>query len=237
MKKIQDKKIRGKIMLLLVIAALAAVFFAFDLRQYLSFAYLKSSRQFFQAYYVDHQLLTIVGYMAVYILVTALSLPGALILTLAGGALFGLWLGLLLISFASTVGATLAFLVARFLLKDFIQKRFGEKLTAINKGIERDGAFYLFTLRLVPVFPFFIINMVMGLTLIRTKVFYLVSQVGMLPGTFVYVNAGTQLGRIESASGILSPGLLFSFALLGAFPLIAKGIVSLIRKKKEVDES
>jgi uncharacterized membrane protein YdjX (TVP38/TMEM64 family) len=237
MKKIQDKKIRGKIMLLLVIAALAAVFFAFDLQQYLSFAYLKSSRQFFQAYYVDHQLLTIVGYMAVYILVTALSLPGALILTLAGGALFGLWLGLLLVSFASTVGATLAFLVARFLLKDSIQKRFGEKLTAINKGIERDGAFYLFTLRLVPIFPFFIINMVMGLTLIRTKVFYLVSQVGMLPGTFVYVNAGTQLGRIESASGILSPGLLFSFALLGAFPLIAKGIVSLIRKKKEVDES
>ena len=219
-------------MLLLVISALAAVFFAFDLRQYLNFAYLKSSRQLFQAYYVDHQLLTIVGYMAVYILVTALSLPGALILTLAGGALFGLWLGLLLVSFASTVGATFAFLVARFLLKDSIQKRFGEKLTAINKGIEQDGAFYLFTLRLVPIFPFFIINMAMGLTLIRTRVFYLVSQVGMLPGTFVYVNAGTQLGRIESASGILSPGLLFSFALLGAFPLIAKGIVSLIRKKK-----
>lgn len=170
--------------------------------------------------------------MLLYILITALSLPGALIMSLGGGALFGLWLGFLLVSFASTVGATLAFLGARFLFKDAIQKGFGEKLTAINKGIKQDGAFYLFTLRLVPVFPFFIINLVMGLTPIRTAVFYPVSQIGMVPGTLVYVNAGTQLGKIESASGILSPGLLFSFALLGVFPLLAKKVIEVIKKKK-----
>ncbi len=239
MTKKQDKGIRGttgKIILLLVTTVLAAVFFTFDLQQYLSFTYLTSSRQRFQTYYAEHQLLTIVGYVLLYILVTALSLPGALIMTLTGGALFGLWLGLLLVSFASTVGATLAFLAARFLFKNSVQNRFGVKLRTINTGIEQDGAFYLFTLRLVPVFPFFIVNMVMGLTPMRTTVFYLVSQVGMFPGTLVYVNAGTQLGRIGSASGILSPGLLFSFALLGVFPLIAKKIVSMVRKKRKAEK-
>ena len=152
-------------------------------------------------------------------------------MTLAGGALFGLWAGLVFVSFASTIGATLAFLASRFLLKESVLNRFGEKLTAINQGIEEDGAFYLFTLRLVPLFPFFIINLAMGLTPIRTGVFYLVSQLGMLPGTLVFVNAGTQLGKIESASGILSPGLLFSFVLLGVFPLLAKKVVALIKKK------
>jgi uncharacterized membrane protein YdjX (TVP38/TMEM64 family) len=228
-----DKKIQGKIFLVLVIAILAGLFFAFDLQQYLSFAYLKSSQTAFQAYYADHQLLTVAGYMLIYILVTALSLPGATVLTLAGGALFGLWTGLLLISFASTIGATLAFLASRFLFKESIQNRFREKLTAINQGIEQDGAFYLFTLRLVPVFPFFIINLVMGLTPIRTGVFYLVSQIGMLPGTLVYVNAGTQLAKIESASGILSPGLLLSFALLGIFPILAKKAIVMVKKRKD----
>ncbi|MGB5686354.1 MAG: TVP38/TMEM64 family protein, partial [Candidatus Electrothrix sp.] len=226
---------KGKIILILVIAVLASLFFAFDLQEYLSFAYLKSSQASFQtsfqAYYADHRLLTVAGYMAIYILVTALSLPGAVIMTLAGGALFGLWLGLVLVSFASTIGATLAFLASRFLLKESVQNRFGDKLTAINQGIEQDGAFYLFTLRLVPVFPFFIINLAMGLTPIRTGVFYLVSQLGMLPGTVVFVNAGTQLGKIDSAAGILSPGLLSSFALLGIFPLLAKKVVALIKKK------
>ncbi|CAK8725725.1 MAG: TVP38/TMEM64 family protein [Candidatus Electrothrix sp. AX5] len=233
MKQPSDKKGRGKIALLLAAAALAILFIVFDGQQYLSLTFLKSSRQLLQSFYIEHHLFTITSYILIYILITALSLPGALIMSLGGGALFGLWLGFLLVSFASTIGATLAFLGARFLFKDAIQKRFGEKLTAINKGIEQDGAFYLFTLRLVPVFPFFIINLVMGLTPIRPAVFYLVSQIGMLPGTLVYVNAGTQLGKIESASGILSPGLLFSFALLGVFPLLAKKVIEVIKKKNE----
>ena len=173
----RDKKIQGKLALLLIIAISAALFFAFDVRQYLSFAYLKTSREFFQSYYAEHQLLTIAGYMAAYILVTALSLPGAVIMTLAGGALFGLWLGLLLVSFASSIGATLAFLASRFLFKETVQRRFGEKLAAVNQGVEQDGAFYLFTLRLVPAFPFFIINLVMGLTPMRTTIFYLVQWI------------------------------------------------------------
>jgi uncharacterized membrane protein YdjX (TVP38/TMEM64 family) len=222
---------KGKIIIILVIAALAGLFFVFDLQQYLSFAYLKSSQATFQAYYADYRLLTVAGYMAIYILVTALSLPGAVILTLAGGALFGLWTGLILVSFASTIGSTLAFLASRFLFKESIQSRFGDKLTAINQGIEEDGAFYLFTLRLVPLFPFFIINLVMGLTPIRTTVFYLTSQIGMLPGTLIFINAGTQLGKIDSAAGILSSGLLFSLALLGIFPLLAKKMVAIIKKK------
>ncbi len=227
-----SKKLQGKIIILLTIAILAGLFFAFDIQQYLSFTYLKSSQASFQAYYVDHRLLTVAGYMAIYILMTALSLPGAVIMTLAGGALFGLWVGLVLVSFASTIGATLAFLASRFLLKESVQSRFGDKLTPINQGVEQDGAFYLFTLRLVPAFPFFIINLIMGLTPIRTTVFYLVSQIGMLPGTLVYVNAGTQLGKINSAAGILSPGLLLSFVLLGIFPLLAKKVAAMIKEKK-----
>lgn len=233
---IREKPMKGKtakIVIIVFIIAISAVFFIFDLQQYLSFAYLKSSQQMFQSYYADHRLIAAAAYMAVYILVTALSLPGAAVMTLAGGALFGLWVGLVLVSFASTIGATIAFLAARFLLKDYVQSRFGEKLKAVNDGIEKDGAFYLFTLRLVPLFPFFVINLVMGLTPIRTAVFYLVSQIGMLAGTFVYVNAGTQLAKIESVKGILSPGLVISFALLGIFPLLAKRFVSFVRSKKE----
>ena len=222
----------SKIIIVLTIAALVLVFFAFDLGQYLTFDYLKSRQLAMEAYHADHQFMTMAVYMAVYILVTALSLPGAAVMTLAGGAIFGLWSGLLLVSFASTIGATLAFLVARFLLKDYVQDKFGDRLKAINEGIAKDGAFYLFTLRLVPVFPFFIINLVMGLTPIRVGVFYIVSQIGMLAGTFVFVNAGTQLAKIDSLSGILSPGLIFSFVLLGIFPLIAKKIIAVIKTKK-----
>lgn len=226
------RKNLSKIIVVLVIAALALLFFALDLEQYLTIEYLKSQQQAFADYYARHTGFTIAIYMIIYIVVTALSLPGATVMTLAGGALFGLWLGLLLISFASTIGATLAFLVARFLLRDWVQKKFGEKIAAINAGIEKEGAFYLFTLRLIPIFPFFVINLVMGLTPIKTGTYYIVSQVGMLAGTFVYVNAGTQLAQIESLKGILSPGLLFSFALLGVFPLIAKRIVAFIKARK-----
>jgi dihydrolipoamide dehydrogenase len=222
----------SKILILLAIAVLVAAFFGFDLGRYLTFDYLKSRQAALETNYADHQPLTMAIYMAVYIVVTALSLPGAAIMTLAGGAIFGFWIGLLLVSFASTIGATLAFLVARFLLMDYVKRRFGDKLKAVYEGIEKDGAFYLFTLRLVPLFPFFVINLVMGLTPIRTATFYVVSQIGMLAGTAVYVNAGTQLAQIDSLSGILSPGLIFSFALLGTFPWIAKAAVAMIRSRK-----
>jgi pyruvate/2-oxoglutarate dehydrogenase complex dihydrolipoamide dehydrogenase (E3) component/uncharacterized membrane protein YdjX (TVP38/TMEM64 family) len=222
----------SKIILLLVIAGIVFGFFAFDLGQYFTLSYIKSQQRAFSEYYAANRALTVAVYMGIYIVVTALSLPGAVPMTLAGGALFGLWVGVLAISFASTIGATLAFLVSRFLLKDYVQDKFGEKLTSFNEGIRKDGAFYLFTLRLVPIFPFFMINLGMGLTPIRTVVYYIVSQIGMLPGTLVYVNAGTQLGRIESAQGILSPALIFSFVLLGIFPLIAKKMVSFIKDRK-----
>lgn len=218
----------------MVVSGLIACYFIFDLGQYLTLDYFKEQQQAFESYYAGHRAVTIMAYMGIYILVTALSLPGATMMTLIGGALFGLWTGVLIISFASTIGATLAFLAARFLLRDFVQNKFGDKLTAINKGIEKDGIFYLFTLRLVPLFPFFVINLVMGLTPIRTVGFYVVSQIGMLAGTIVYVNAGTQIAKLNSLKGILSPELLFSFALLGVFPLIAKKSVLLIKTRQRL---
>jgi pyruvate/2-oxoglutarate dehydrogenase complex dihydrolipoamide dehydrogenase (E3) component/uncharacterized membrane protein YdjX (TVP38/TMEM64 family) len=226
------KSTGARILLLLLVIALVAAFFVFDLGQYLSLDYLKSQRQNFLAYYADHRLVTLAGYFAIYIAVTALSLPGATAMTLVGGAVFGLWTGLLLISFASTVGATLAFLLSRFVLRDYVQQKFHEKLQAINAGIEREGDFYLFTLRLIPLFPFFVINLVMGLTPMKAWRFYLVSQVGMLPGTLVYVNAGSQLGQLESLAGILSPGLVLSFALLGIFPLLAKKTLAAVKARR-----
>jgi pyruvate/2-oxoglutarate dehydrogenase complex dihydrolipoamide dehydrogenase (E3) component/uncharacterized membrane protein YdjX (TVP38/TMEM64 family) len=227
-----QKKLLSRLILVAIAAVLGVAFFAFDLDRYLTLSYLKDQQLAFAVFYATHTVLTIVLYMAIYIIVTALSLPGATIMTLAGGALFGTGRGLIAVSFASTIGATLAFLVSRFLLRDWVQQKFGARLTTINDGVEKDGGFYLFSLRLVPLFPFFIINLVMGLTPIKTGVYYLVSQIGMLPGTFVYVNAGTQLGQLESASGLLSPGLLLSFALLGIFPLLAKKGLDMVKVRK-----
>ncbi|MFP1681421.1 FAD-dependent oxidoreductase [Alloalcanivorax sp. C16-1] len=221
-----------KVALLLVIVALVAGYFFFDVGQYLSLDYLKAQRGAFQALAGEHPVAVLGGFFALYVLVTALSLPGAAIMTLAAGALFGFWVALLLVSFASSVGATLAFLAARFLFKDAVQARFGERLKKINAGVEKDGAFYLFTLRLIPAFPFFVINLVMALTPLKTWTFYWVSQVGMLAGTAVYVNAGTQLGELSSLSGLLSPGLLGALVLLGLFPWLARAVLAVVRRRQ-----
>ncbi len=223
---------KGRILLLLLVAAAIYAFFAFHLGDYLSLEYLKSRQADVQAYFVQHPWSTGGAFAAGYIAVTALSLPGATIMTLAAGAVFGLLWGTVIVSFASSIGATLAFLVSRFLLRDAVQRRFGASLAAVNAGVERDGAFYLFTLRLVPAFPFFVINLVMGLTPMSARTFYLVSQIGMLAGTIVYVNAGTQLAAIRSLDGLLSPGLIASFTLLGLFPLLAKKLVDALRRRK-----
>ncbi len=221
-----------KLLLILALAALIGAFFVFDLGRFFSLDSIKSQQAVIEAYRSAQPALTAGVFFLVYVAVTGLSLPGAAIMTLAGGAVFGLWWGTLLVSFASTLGATLAFLVSRFMLRDWVQGKFGDKLKAINAGIEREGGFYLFTLRLIPIFPFFVINLVMGLTPIRTWTFYWVSQIGMLAGTVVYVNAGTQLAQIDSLKGIVSPELLASFALLGVFPLIANKIVTVVKRRR-----
>jgi pyruvate/2-oxoglutarate dehydrogenase complex dihydrolipoamide dehydrogenase (E3) component/uncharacterized membrane protein YdjX (TVP38/TMEM64 family) len=222
----------GRLLLLAFIAALVAVYFTFDLGQYLSLDYFKTQQAAIESYRASHPWQTALLFFLVYVAVTGLSLPGATLMTLVGGAIFGLLWGTLIISFASTIGATLAFLAARFLLRDGVQRNFGDRLGAINAGVAKDGPFYLFTLRLVPIFPFFVINLVMGLTPLRASTFYWVSQIGMLPATLVYVNAGREIGRIDSLSGILSPGLLLSFVLLGIFPLIAKKAVDLVKARR-----
>jgi pyruvate/2-oxoglutarate dehydrogenase complex dihydrolipoamide dehydrogenase (E3) component/uncharacterized membrane protein YdjX (TVP38/TMEM64 family) len=233
-----NNKQRSRKRILLYLVALVAVvllflslsgnleFQAFDLQ------FLKTQQATIETYFQDQPVLTAAVYFLIYVAVTSLSLPGAAVMTLAGGAVFGLFWGVVLVSFASTIGATLAFLVSRFLLRDMIQGRYGEKLKAVNAGVEKDGAFYLFTLRLVPAFPFFVINLVMGLTPLATRTFYWVSQLGMLAGTLVYVNAGTQLGRIESVNDILSPGLIASFTLLGIFPLVMRKIVAGVQARR-----
>ena len=221
-----------KLFLVLIAAAAIGLFFYFNLHQLLTLEGLKGSMDQFSQYKEQSPLLVFGGFFLLYVVVTALSLPGAAILTLAAGALFGLVEGLLVASFASTVGATLAFLVSRYLLRDTIKQRFPERLDAIDAGVEKEGGFYLFTLRLVPVFPFFLINLLMGVTAIKAWTFYWVSQIGMLAGTFVFVNAGTQLAQIESLSGILSLDLILSFALLGVFPFIAKGILNVFKKRR-----
>jgi len=226
------KNLGLKIGLLLGIAGIISIFFLFDLDRYFSLATLKNELEAFKEYYGQHKVWSMVVYLVIYILMAALSLPGAAVMSLAGGAVFGLFYGIFLVSFASTTGATLAFLFSRYLFKDWVQDKFSSKLSAINKGIKKEGGFYLFTLRLVPVFPFFVINLVMGVTLIRTIVFYLVSQAGMLPGTIVFVNAGTQLAKIESPGDILSLNIIFSFTLLGIFPIIAKQFTAYLRQRK-----
>jgi len=221
-----------KILIGTVLLSAIVAFKVFDLGQYLTLSYIKASQAKFAVLYAENRLMVILGYAVIYVLATSLSLPGAAVLTLAGGALLGLWTGTLTVSFASTIGATLACIVSRFILRDWVQAKFGDKLKTVNDGIEKEGAFYLFTLRLIPIFPFWLINLVMGLTKMPLRRFFWVSQVGMLPGTIVYVNAGKELSKIESLSGILSPGLIISFAVLGTFPIAAKKILSLYQRKK-----
>ena len=221
-----------RLALVALVVVLAWAFFAAGGPKWLTLEGLKSGLDQFAAWKSTSPVLLGLGFGAVYVLVAALSLPGAVILTLAAGAIFGLLWGTLIASFASTLGATLAFWSARYLMRDWVQERFGDRLKPINEGMARDGAFYLFTLRLVPVFPFFLINLVMGLMPIRSLTFYGVSQIGMLAGTLVYVNAGTQLARIESLSGIVSPGVTLSLVLLGVFPLVAKTILGWLQRRR-----
>jgi len=221
-----------KLIILAVIAAAIASWFYFGLGNYLQLAVLQEEIGALRSWYSDNPIMAGLIYFAIYVVVTGLSVPGAAIMTLAGGALFGFWYGLVLVSFASSIGATLAFLVSRLLLRDWVQGRFGRQLAAFNSGFEKDGAFYLFSLRLVPIFPFFVINLLMGLLPIKPWRYYWVSQLGMLPATVVYVNAGTQLGQLESASGIISPGLLGSFVLLAVFPLLAKWALGYLQSRR-----
>ena len=231
MAQAKKKKWINKVAIVGVIALGIVAFRYFDIGQYLTLDYIKGSQEKFQALYLSHRFLVIAVYMGIYIAVTALSLPGAAVLTLAGGGLFGLVVGTVVVSFASSVGATLACLVSRFLLREWVQNKFGGKLKTINEGIEKEGAFYLFSLRLVPIFPFFVINLLMGLTRMRLFTFFWVSQIGMFAGTLVYVNAGKELAKIDSLSGILSPGLLASFAVLGLFPITVKKLLAFYKKK------
>jgi len=221
-----------KLIIIILAVFCAAVFYQLGLDQYLTLEGIKNSQQQINQLNQQQPLLVALAFLCIYVLVTALSIPGAAVLTLAAGAFFGVVWGTVIVSFASSIGATIAFLLARYLFRESAQQRFADKLKAINKGIEKEGALYLFSLRLVPIFPFFMINLAMGLTPIRTVTFYWVSQIGMLAGTVVFVNAGTQLAQINSLSGILSPALLLSFALLGVFPIIAKKIIEQIKARK-----
>ena len=225
-----------KIVIVALLAAIVLVFFQFDLGQYLTLEYIKSQQQRIDQVYAENRTLTLVAYFVLYVIITGASLPGAAVLTLAAGAIFGLATGLILVSFASTIGASIAFLVSRYLFRDSVQSRFGGSLKSINEGIERDGAFYLFALRLVPAFPFFVINLVMGLTNLRLWTFFWVSQLGMFAGTAVYVNAGTQLAQIESASGIFSAEILASFLLLAMLPFVGRKVVSVMQNRKALRE-
>jgi pyruvate/2-oxoglutarate dehydrogenase complex dihydrolipoamide dehydrogenase (E3) component/uncharacterized membrane protein YdjX (TVP38/TMEM64 family) len=221
-----------KLAILAVLAALIVAYFVFDLGQYLTLEGVKALAADLAAFQERNAVLVIVGFFLAYVAVTGASLPGAALMTLAAGALFGLVGGTILVSFASTLGATLAFLSSRYVLRDSIEARFGDRLKAINAGLERDGAFYLFSLRMIPAFPFFMVNLVMGLTRIRTLTYAFVSQAGMLLGTIVYVNAGTQLAQIDSLSGIASPAILGSFVLLGIVPWLAKAVIGVLKARK-----
>jgi uncharacterized membrane protein YdjX (TVP38/TMEM64 family) len=226
-----EKKIKI-ILLTATFSIVVASFYTFDLQQYLTLEFLKSSKALFISYYEQNPMLVLGSYLLSYVVITAFSLPGAVWMTLGGGAFFGLLTGTVVVSFASTIGATLAMLISRFLLRDWVQGRFGKQMQIINSGIQKDGGFYLFTLRLLPVVPFFVINLGMGLTPLRTFTFYWVSQLGMLPGTIVYINAGSELAKIEALSDILSPTLIGSFVLLGIFPLVVKKFISIIESKR-----
>ena len=221
-----------KLLIILALAALIAAYVFFGVGDYLTVDGIKRVAGEVDGYYQRHPVQVVGLFFLTYVAVTAASLPGAAVMTLAAGALFGVLLGTVVVSFASTLGATLAFLASRYVLRDAIETRFGERLRTVNAGLERDGAFYLFTIRMIPLFPFFVVNLVMGLTRIRLWTYAWVSQVGMLLGTIVYVNAGTQLAQIDSLAGIASPAVLVSFALLGIAPWIAKAIIGWIKRRK-----
>jgi len=227
---------KTKLILVAVIIAVVAAFFLLDLGQYLNLEYLKSQKDSLNNLYNENPILISAIFFVVYVLVAAFSLPAAGLLTVASGAILGFWNGVFVVSFASTIGATGAFLMARYLFHDAIQTKFGDRLTAINNGIQREGAFYVFGLRLVPLFPFFVVNVVLGLTKIKTWTFYWASQIGMLAGTAVYVNAGTQLANIDSLGDIASPKLIASFVLLGVFPILAKYLLNFLKKETDLDE-
>ena len=222
-----------KVLVLLVLVALVATFFALDLGRFLSLAAFKEQQARLAALYAARPIPVLSAFFAVYVVVAALSLPGAAVLTLAAGAIFGLAAGTVVVSFASTFGATLAFLSSRFVLRDSVRRRLGGRLADVQAGIERDGAFYLFAMRLVPLVPFFVVNLAMGLTALRTRTFYLVSQAGMFAGTVVYVNAGTHLGGIDSLRGVLSPGVLVSFAMVGLLPLAARKVLQAVGRRRD----
>jgi uncharacterized membrane protein YdjX (TVP38/TMEM64 family) len=222
-----------KIVFLSLIVAVVIAFFSLGFNEYLNLEGVKKLQLDLASWRTDQPLLLAMVLFASYVLITALSLPGAAVMTLLVGAVFGLGWGLVIASFASSIGATLAFLMTRYVLRDAVERRFGDRLKAINDGVAREGSFYLFSLRLVPVFPFFLINMLMALTPLKLRQFYWVSQLGMLPGTLVFVNAGSQLSDLTSLSGILSPSLLFSFVLLGLFPLMAKKVLGWLSTRKE----
>src|SRR5436190_10540859 len=225
---------RRRLLVAALVLGLIAAFFALDLGQYLQLEYFKSQQSAIEEFRRANPLAAAGIVFAIYVAVTGLSVPGAAVLSLAVGAIFGLLWGTLIVSFASSLGATLAFLSSRFLFRDLVRDRFGDRLRAMDAGLEKEGAFYLFALRLVPAFPFVLVNLLMGLTPIRTRTFYWVSQIGMLPATVVYVNAGTQLATIKSISGILSPALIGSLVLIGIFPLIAKHAVEVFKARRRL---
>lgn len=225
------KKLTTLILLLLIVISIIYLKQTTSLGSYFTLTYLKNQHTSLLEYYQSHKVIFITSYVLIYIIITAASLPGAALLTILGGSIFGLLTGTIVVSFASSIGATCAFLIARWLLRDYFQGKFADKLSAINKGIENEGAFYLFALRLVPIFPFFLINIAMGLTPIKTTTFYWVSQIAMLPGTIAFVNAGKELAKIDSLGSILSTSLLISFAILGLLPLLSKYVISFVRSK------
>ena len=223
---------RTRIVVLGLIVVLAASYLLFDLGQYLTLDYAQAQLARIQDFRDQNFALTGLVYFSIYVLIAALSIPGALIMTLLGGVIFGLLWGTIIVSFASTIGATLAFLASRLLLRDWVESRFGGYLAAINRGIKKDGNFYLFSIRMVPLFPFFMVNLLMGLTSISTVSFYLVSQAGMLLLTVIYVNAGSQLAQITSLSSLVSGSVIFSVVLLGLVPLVAKLLINFMQRNK-----
>ncbi|WP_300181633.1 TVP38/TMEM64 family protein [uncultured Aliivibrio sp.] len=218
------------ILLIVLLVSFAAVYVNFG--HLLTLEQIKGFHQSLQSDIQENLYLYSATYFLAYVVVTALSIPGAAVVTLLGAALFGFWWSLLLVSFASSIGATIAFLSSRYLLREWVDSKFKDKLVPINQGVEKDGAFYLLTLRLIPVFPFFVINLLMGLTSLSVSRFYLFSQLGMLPGTMVYLNAGTQLSEITSLSGLISPQILGSLALLGVFPILIKFVINKVIKSR-----